>query len=435
MIAVAARGVSKNYRIYKRPAHRFYEWLTLGRGNFHRDFAALRDISVEIPRGASLGVIGENGSGKTTLLEILAGVMQPTAGSVNVVGRTAALLELGAGFNPEFTGLENIHLYGSILGLSDGEIRSIVPAIEAFAEIGSFIDQPVKTYSSGMFVRLAFSVAIHVQPEVLIVDEALSVGDIYFQQRSIRRIQQLKAHGVTIVFVSHDMATVKAVADQTLWLHQGRMEEYGPTDKAVMRYLAHIVSKQGGERYERPVPREPVIETGLEQIPELPPDPVEGLPNVDSRHGSGRAFIQGVRLMDPQGTPIGGVDQGETILFRVSVRFKDRIEHPNVGFMLRDRLGQDVTGTNALLEGLVLPPGEPGEVYSVDFYLQLPFLHHGAYYFSPAIADGNLDQYEMCDWVDNACALEVHKRVDMYGAVRLPCRVRHVRAPVVAPRL
>src|SRR5215510_9821979 len=243
MAIIEANKISKCFRIYRRPSDHLKELLTLGRRKYHDSFWAVKDVSVQVERGCCLGIIGENGSGKSTLLRMIAGVIRPTSGTISVTGRISALLELGAGFNPEFTGRENIFLNASILGFTDAETRERIPSIEKFAEIGEFVDRPVKTYSSGMFVRLAFAVAIHLNPDVLIVDEALAVGDIFFQQRCIRRIQQLKHQGVTIIFVSHDLETVRTLADRTIWMDHGSVHLEGKTDEVVSKYLAAMVTR------------------------------------------------------------------------------------------------------------------------------------------------------------------------------------------------
>src|SRR4030095_5192868 len=220
MDAVIVENGSKNYHIYAKPADRLKELIFRGR-KFHQDFWAVKNVSFRVQQGSTFGVVGENGSGKSTLLQMIAGTLQPTEGRITLNGRVAALLELGAGFNQEFTGRENVFLNAAIMGLSEEETIRRFPEIERFAEIGSFIDQPVKTYSSGMSLRLAFSVAIHVDPEILLVDEALAVGDIYFRQRCMRKVHELRSQGVTIIFVSHAMGDVKAVGDRAIWLDKG----------------------------------------------------------------------------------------------------------------------------------------------------------------------------------------------------------------------
>src|SRR6266567_5951393 len=243
MSHVEFQGVSKSYSVYDSPGDRLKELITPRRYQFHRDFWALRDISFEIRPGATFCIVGENGSGKSTLLQMVAGILQPTSGTVSVTGRVSALLELGSGFNPEFSGRDNVYLNGSILGLSTRQIDEKFRAIEDFAEIGDFIHQPVKTYSSGMVVRLAFAVAISVDPEILLVDEALAVGDIYFRQRCMRKVHELRARGVTILFVSHSVSDVKSLGDRTLWLDHGRMLDIGEPDRVVSKYLAAMTEK------------------------------------------------------------------------------------------------------------------------------------------------------------------------------------------------
>src|SRR5438445_5901794 len=243
MSAIRFENVSKSYPIYDSPGDRLKELVTFNRLEFHRNFWALHDVSFEVARGETFCVIGENGSGKSTLLQLVAGILQPSSGTVEVNGRVSALLELGAGFNPEFTGRDNVYLNGAILGLSTREIDARYRNIEEFAEIGDFINRPVKTYSSGMVVRLAFAVAINVDPEILLVDEALAVGDIYFRQRCMRKVHELRSRGVTILFVSHAVSDVKAIGDRALWLDHGRMMDSGDPDRVVSKYLAAMTEK------------------------------------------------------------------------------------------------------------------------------------------------------------------------------------------------
>jgi ABC-type polysaccharide/polyol phosphate transport system ATPase subunit len=421
--AVEFRQVYKAYPIYSSPKQRLKEFASLGRRSFHQDFWALRDISFEIPPGESFCVLGENGSGKSTLLQIVAGILRPSSGSVQVRGRVAALLELGAGFNPEFTGRNNVYLNGAILGLRRAEIEERFPLIEEFAEIGDFIDRPVKTYSSGMLVRLAFAVAIHVDPEILLVDEALAVGDIYFRQRCMRKIHELRERGVTILFVSHATADVKAIGDRAMWLDGGSIREIGPTEGVVTKYLAAMLEKDS-------VYREHHGDAAVREWTETPraavvaPEVVEYIPNIDHRFGDGRAEILGIALLQRDGTRVAQLQPNAPVMVRISVRAKREIELPIVGFMIRNHMGQDFAGTNTTRENAQLPPMSEGDVFTVDFHLQLPELYPGSFSFSPAVADGTLHQYDMCDWIDNAIALEMSRGDgEVYGHMHLPCRV------------
>src|SRR6476659_3952014 len=229
--ALRVESISKQYRIYNRPSDRLKETVTRGRWKAHREFWALKNISFEVEAGTTTGIVGPNGSGKSTLLQIITGTLEPTHGNVDYDGRIAALLELGAGFNPEFTGLENCYLNASLLGFSRRETEALLPEIERFAEIGQFIHQPVKTYSSGMYVRLAFAIASSVDPDILVIDEALAVGDAVFQHRCLRRIKELNERGATVLFVSHDTAAVRALCNRAILLNAGQMIADGtPTD-------------------------------------------------------------------------------------------------------------------------------------------------------------------------------------------------------------
>lgn len=412
--------VSKSYPIYTAPSDRLKELITLNRVSYHRDFWALREVSFDVKRGETFCIIGENGSGKSTLLQIVAGILQTTTGIAQTNGRVAALLELGSGFNPEFTGRENVYLNAAILGLSTAEIDSRYGDIEAFAEIGEFINQPVKTYSSGMTVRLAFSVAIHVNPDVLLVDEALAVGDIYFRQRCMRKVHELRSRGVTILFVSHAIGDIKAIGDRTMWLDNGRIREMGETELVVSKYLAYMVEKDSqflGLGRKEVGGAQPEAAT---QAPEL----VTGIPNIDHRYGDARAEIIGIRVTDPDGRGLHLLEPASKIVLRISARANKPVLNPNIGFMLRNHLGVDFAGTNTLREGHQLPEMWPGDTTTVDFHITLPELYPAAFSFSPAIADGNLTEYSMCDWIDNALTLQMgHGEGQVYGYLHLPCRV------------
>jgi ABC-type polysaccharide/polyol phosphate transport system ATPase subunit len=412
-------SVSKCYPVYESPSDRLKELFTLNRACFHKDFWALQDVSFEVRRGETFCIIGENGSGKSTLLQIVAGILQPTSGHAATHGRVAALLELGSGFNPEFTGRENVYLNAAILGLPTAEIDRRYPQIEAFAEIGSFINQPVKTYSSGMTVRLAFAVAIHVDPQILLVDEALAVGDIYFRQRCMRKVHELRAHGVTILFVSHAIGDVKAIGDRTLWLSSGRIREIGETEQVVSKYLAYMVEKDSAF-LEVGGAAKASAALGAARAPEI----VTTIPNIDHRYGDGRAEVIGISVTDPNGRQLQLLEPGSKVVVRISVRAKEPVHNPNIGFMLRNHLGVDFAGTNTLREGHQLAEMWPGAIVTADFHLTLPELYPASFSFSPAIADGNLTHYKMCDWIDNALTLQMgHGEGPIYGYIHLPCRV------------
>jgi len=412
-------NVSKSYPVYDSPGNRLRELLLFNRKSFHRDFWALRDVSFEIARGTTFCLIGENGSGKSTTLQLVAGIFPPSRGEVETGGRVSALLELGSGFNPEFSGRDNVFLNGAILGLSTKEVERRYRSITDFAEIGAFIDQPVKTYSSGMVVRLAFAVAINVDPEILLVDEALAVGDVYFRQRCMRKVHELRSRQVTILFVSHSMADVKAIGDRVVWLEAGHVVEIGSPEIVVSKYLLRMMEKDTAYLKFRAAESRP-----LDSLPAIAPEVVETIPNIDYRHGNQAAEIIGIAVVDESGSPASLVEPGGQIVVRISARAKTHLDAPIIGFMLRNHLGVDFSGTNTAREGLKLPPMSPADIFTVDFHLTLPELYPGHFSFSPAIASGALHSYEICDWIDNAVTVQMgHSDGEIYGYVRFPCRV------------
>ncbi len=417
MARIAFNSVSKSYPAYSRPLDRLRELVRPGQRQRKAEIPALRDISFEAASGETLCLIGANGSGKSTTLQLAAGILAPTRGSVAVRGRVAALLELGAGFHPEFTGRENARLSAALFGLSAREFRTVWPEVEAFAEIGQFVDRPVKSYSSGMLVRLAFAVAIHVDPEVLLVDEALAVGDHYFRQRCLRKVHELRSRRVTILFVSHSMADVQALGTRALWLDRGRIAAQGPPNKVARRYLASMNARERGDP-SAPAPRpSPVSSTAA--------DPrSSAIPNVDQRFGTRRAEITGISVFDDSGHPARSLFPGRLSTVRISVRAIERVDRPIVGFMLRNHLGIDFAGTNTAREGVRLGAMAAGAALTVDFRIDLPDLYAGTFSFSPAVSDGSLESYEICDWIDDAVALPMERGAsEVYGYLHLPCRV------------
>jgi lipopolysaccharide transport system ATP-binding protein len=420
MDAVIVENGSKNYRIYAKPSDRLKE-LVFRSQKFHQDFWAVKNVSFRVKQGSTFGVIGENGSGKSTLLQMIAGTLQPTEGRITLNGRVAALLELGAGFNPEFTGRENVFLNAAILGLTGEETSRKIPEIERFAEIGNFIDQPVKTYSSGMYVRLAFAVSISVDPEILLVDESLSVGDVYFQQRCMRKIRQMRQEGRTILFVSHDMAAVKNLCDAAVWLEHGTIKDIGEPDVVVGKYLAAMTLRRDPFAQESPL-NGTVSEASRST---LTGPVVRSLPNVDHRWGNRHAEVIGVQLLARDGRPADSAEHGEYVTARVSVTFHQDVTRPIVGITMRNRLGEEICGLNTSVEGVKLPPARAGQCFTVDFQLKLPLLHPGNYHFSPAVAEGTHEDFVMCDWVENAISLALMKKTKtvVYGYMKFDCQV------------
>ena len=415
--AIEVDHVSKAYRLYPTPRHRALELMLFGARRYHTDFWALTDVSLRVTAGATLGLIGNNGSGKSTLLQLIAGIMTPTKGRVAVNGRISSLLELGAGFNPEFTGRENVELYGIVMGMSRDEIVERLPMIQAFAGIGEFIDRPVKSYSSGMFVRLAFSAAIHVNPDVLLVDEALAVGDVLFQHQCIRRIREMQASGTTIVFVSHDMGMMRSICSEAVLLDRGRIEAHD--DPATIANIYHAktanaeaASQTSGRPRSSGDGAAPVTfraDTNFDERVRL------------FRHGTGAARIRHVELLDRQGRPVSSVEFDDEVILRVHVQYYEDAAFSILGFSIRDKTGTDVVGSNTHEENVPLPPRLAGDTVVVDFRQRLP-LAKGTYSVSTALAyDRNKPSY--FDWVDNALVLTVlppESGKVIHGKVSLP---------------
>ena len=415
MPAIKVLHLSKKYRIYDRPGDKLRELVGLRPGKLHREFWALNDISFELEPGHTLGIIGQNGSGKSTLLQILAGIMSQTLGDCYVSGKVSALLELGSGFNPEFTGRENVIMNGAILGLDSREMEKRFDAITAFAEIGDFIDQPVKTYSSGMFMRLAFAVAVNVDPDILLVDEALSVGDLIFQHRCMHRMNHLRDSGKTIVLVTHDLSAITKFCDRALLLDCGRLLEDGKPDPVVQKYRALTFERERrhGGFDEAVIPGSEPIESAKE-IPV-----VRSIPNVDHRFGNGEAVLLGVDLLDEAGKAVLEIAGGQTATIRISAQLRQDIQQPIVGYTIRDRLGVEVSGCNTSYAGQALPPAKKDQIITSDFRIAFPKLAPGSYSISPAIAKGTILRHDMCDWIDNALVFVIGSNSLIYGALRM----------------
>jgi ABC-type polysaccharide/polyol phosphate transport system ATPase subunit len=361
----------------------------------HTDFWALKDITFNVEKGETLSLVGPNGCGKSTLLQIVAGILQPTTGRVVTRGRIAALLELGAGSNPEFSGRENVYLNGEIMGLSRAEIERAMPSIEAFAEIGEFIERPVKEYSSGMYVRLAFSTAIHVEPEILIVDEALAVGDAVFANRCVRKFEELRERKITVLFVSHDLGLAKALSDRAILLLHGRMEAYGTPNDVINRYIGLVLEKQRSTKAK------------------------DDRVRASFRHGDGTSEVVGAEILNARGEPVRSVAAGEPVTVRVRSRFHTAVSDPMVGILVRTRIGMDVYGTNTRIEETQLGEFQAGDELEVDFHLEC-WLTPQSYTLTVATQNADGSSH---DWLDDAIAFDV---VD----TRVAAGVANLRAKV-----
>ncbi|WP_248768499.1 ABC transporter ATP-binding protein [Pseudomonas sp. MWU12-2345] len=386
--SIIVDNVSKNYHVYAKPEDRLkqfvYTRLNGKKKVFYCDFWALNPLSFKVNRGDSVGIIGRNGSGKSTLLQMICGILTPTSGSITKNGRVAALLELGAGFNPDFTGRENIYLNGSILGLSKKEIDNKLADIIGFSEIEAYIDRQVRTYSSGMFIRLAFSVAIHSEPEILIIDEALAVGDVFFQQKCFERLKQLKASGITLLFVSHDVTSVKLLCDKAILLHKGELIKIGEPKAVVNEYIkinSHgesetaAVEKVMDQQDEASVALETELEkTSLEEGSEY-------------RYGTKGAVIVDFGLYKTDGNKVDGVVQNdECIEIRLKIEFLKDVLSPVSGFYIKDRRGIELYSGNTHYLNCPLGSQSKGTVMSISFR-QILSLAPGEYSLSLGLSD------------------------------------------------
>ncbi len=420
MTVVEVVDVSKNYPLDSSQLGRLRHLFASGdQRNPTNGLWAVRDVSFSVVRGEAFGIIGANGSGKSTLLRIIAGILQPTSGSVQVKGRLSALLELGSGFAPEFTGRDNVYLNASLLGLSREEIDARFAAIEGFAGIGDFIGQPIRIYSTGMVLRLAFAVAAHVDPEILIVDEALAVGDIAFRQRCMRKIHELRAHGTTILFVSHDTSDVKALCERCLWLQNGVVAELGEADDVVAKYLSSALHREMPHREMQnqapPMSNNAAVAAATPSLaaPSLFPS-FESAVN-GHRFGDGRATILGADLVNPPGKSVRTVMPLDSLVLKVGFRVNEEIPSPIAGFLVRNIRGENIFGSNTAREDYPMPTMSAGDANNVEFHWSVPELAPGVYRISLAVADGNIEESRMCDYIQDAVELTVSTEAGSNG--------------------
>lgn len=420
-IAISLQGVSKTYHLYRRPEDRLKQ-LVLGRFGAHYDqsYHALQDIDLEVRRGETVGLIGRNGAGKSTLLQIVCGTLTPTTGEITVRGRIAAMIELGAGFNPEFTGRENVRLSATVAGLSAREIEKRLPSIIEFAGIGDFIDQPVKLYSSGMYARLAFAVSAHVDADILVVDEILSVGDAIFGQKCQRFINEFKKHG-TLLFVSHDVGTVINLCDRAVWFERGRIRASGPAKEITRRYLTNS-SDDGGEDFNvgrarggspapAPEPREQMKDF-REKTGGKPAFHSEiAVSEFDAQapwSGVGGAAMISVDFLDADGKPCLRFAGGEMVKLSMRGRANTDLHRALVGFQILDDRGQLMLGANTNNAYRDRPVHVPaGQEFGVVFDLQMPYLRSGTYSMSVAISDGTQADKVHHQWMNDVISLVV----------------------------
>lgn len=419
-IAIRVDNLSKGYHLYDKPRDRLKQFLLprlyhlMGKpgGQYFREFWALKDLSFEVRKGETVGIVGRNGSGKSTLLQLICGTLSPTSGNVETHGRIAALLELGSGFNPEFSGRENVYLNAAVLGLTKHEIEERFEDIAAFADIGQFIEQPVKTYSSGMYVRLAFAVAIHVEPQVLIVDEALSVGDFAFQTKCVRQLRSFLDEGGTLLFVSHDITTIKSLCQKAIYLRQGRLQKFGIASQVCDFYLAEVQREEGlAQTTQTLTPPQ-----AKHAIPSLSHGTIETFREAVlpfRRHSSLECEFVSVELLGANGEVIHTAAWGQEIIVRITLLAHVLIEELIVAFYIQDKLQNSVMGTNTVYEGKKISPVRAGEVVRIDFaYTNM--LRAGEYAVCVIAADRPINTAKYFDWIDLAAS---YRSLDRPGQI------------------
>lgn len=362
-VAIKVDNVSKIYKLYDKPTDRLKESLGLSRKKMYKEHYALKDVSFDVHRGETVGIIGTNGSGKSTILKIITGVLNPTQGEVKIAGRISALLELGAGFNMEYTGIENIYLNATMMGFTKEETDAKLQSILDFADIGEFVYQPVKTYSSGMFVRLAFAVSINIDPDILIVDEALSVGDVFFQVKCYHKFEEFKKLGKTILFVSHDLGSVSKYCDRVILLNQGVKISEGEPKKIVDEYKQVLVKQneetfEGGEKKAAILTKTDDKDAWMNQL-KINPEVLD--------YGEKQAEIIDFAIVDSRGEITSNIEKNTEFTLKMKVKFHEDIQDPIFAFTIKDLQGTEVTGTNTMYENVQIGPVKAGEIKIGEF--------------------------------------------------------------------
>lgn len=432
-IVISAEHLAKCYNLYEKPINRLKEVLNPFGRKYHHNFSALDDVSFNVRRGETLGIVGRNGSGKSTLLKIVSGVVTPSVGHVAVSGRVSSLLELGAGFNSELSGLENAYLQGVLMGFSRTEMKARIPGILAFADIGEFIYQPVKQYSSGMFVRLAFACAISVNPDILIVDEALAVGDAIFVQKCMRFIRGFQKSG-SLLFVSHDMNAIINLCSRALWLDSGRVRMLGKSRTVAEAYLqdtlqnvygkeASLHSVRDGDALNLSVPMEadenPPESTPSNNVPEYG-SLYHVQDNLADANGwkSGAAEITSLSVLLATGTTPPVFEGGETVRLTIRAVAHTDLARPMLGFLVRDHLGQDLFGENTVFCNTGVPmPVSAGQAFESEFVFRLPMLLNGSYVLMASLADGDLERNVQHHLLHDAAVINVVSSRVRWGLV------------------
>lgn len=428
--AIKVSNVSKVYRLYDKPTLRLKEAFSIRKKQYHKDFHALHDVSFEVKKGEMLGIIGKNGAGKSTLLKIITGVLTPSSGEVEIKGKISALLELGAGFNPEYNGIQNAYLAGTMMGFSEEEMEAKLEGILRFADIGDFVKQPVKTYSSGMFARLAFAVAISVDPDILIIDEALSVGDVFFQAKCYKRMEELKNSGKTVLFVTHDMGSVMKYCERCIIINDGSLYAEGATKQMIDLYKKILVGQ---------APDAAVLEQHMEeeslQAAENPAAETDASswqesmlinPNHED-YGDGRATIVSFGIFDDKGKITNTIYKMSEFTIKMRVKFAVRIENPIFAFSIKDLKGNEITGTNTIIEKVDTGYVEADETIEVSF-TQKMILQGGQQLISLGCTGFENDELVVYHRLYDICCLQVISDKTTVGFCDMDSKVNYTRS-------
>lgn len=416
-IAIQISNLSKAYKIFEKPTDRIKESLNPFGKRYSKDFYALHNVSVSIYKGETIGVIGKNGAGKSTLLKMITGVLTPSSGNITINGRIASLLELGAGFNPEMTGIENIYFNGTIMGYTKKEIDAKLDDILDFADIGDFIHQPVKMYSSGMFARLAFAVNVNVKPDILIVDEALSVGDVFFQNKCFKRMADLQKQGVTVLFVSHDMGSIRQLCSKCLWLDNGTKRQYGPVEEVAAAYFNEQLAERN-QLHKEAVKQPQEVDRGIQPVltekkmilPRLAP--CQGFFNKD-------VVIQSFVFLE-NGRQAAILEDGHTYEAVMAVEFHKAFDKLIYGFVVENNKGIAVIGVNSWMtsQGKTINVDSPGTILA-RFTFTMPKIMQGSYTVSPAVAQGTASEHIQLTWLENALMVDVQNSGYNYSILEI----------------
>lgn len=430
--AIEVKGLSKCYQIYNNPTDRLKQMIFQGRRQYFKEFWALQDVSFEVKKGETVGIIGRNGSGKSTLLQLLCGTLNPTSGSIQIKGRIAALLELGAGFNPEFSGRDNVFMNATLLGLTQDQTSARLDKILSFADIGDFIDQPVKTYSSGMFVRLAFAVIAHVDADILVIDEALAVGDVFFTQKCMLFLKKFQQNG-TVIFVTHDTSSVLALCNKAIWLNKGQLMACSDAKSVCEAYLNDYYNLSLESQIQKDDASPKLAYTPIQDFADCRKNLIDSstLRNnlecsifdsaAETTAVTGQVKVVDVYFLDMQSQPVKWFDGGELVKLQIVYENLVELHRPIVGFLVKDKLGQALFGDNTFItyadQTATL---QTNNTCTASFTFRMPVMPAGDYTLGVAVASGTQQEHMMHTWVHDALVIKSHSKNVATGLLGIP---------------